>query len=55
MSSQTKTIVTGDEKTLVEYLQKLCCNNVDLNIGQAVSTGMLNENGESVRQLIIDS
>ena len=43
MSSFAKFLIKGDEA--VSYMQKLCCNNVDMPVGSIASCVMLNERG----------
>jgi len=45
MSSFAKFIVKGDEKSVVQYLQTLCSNDVNIPVGGIVPTGMQNEGG----------
>ena len=45
MSSFAKFIIRGEEKSLINYLQMLCSNDVDVPVGSCVSTGMQNEKG----------
>jgi len=45
MSSFAKFIVRGEAGSVVEYLQKLCSNDVDVPVGGIVPTGMQNEKG----------
>lgn len=45
MSSFAKFIIAGDKKSVVEYLQMLCSNDVDIPVGAIIPTGMLNEFG----------
>ena len=47
MSSFAKFIIKGETKSVVNYLQTLCSNDVDIPVGGIIPTGMLNENGES--------
>lgn len=44
-------IKSSNVPELVNYLQKLCCNNADIEIETCMKTGMLNKNGgyENVR------
>ena len=43
MSSFAKFLIKGDEA--IAYMQKLCCNNIDIPSGQVASSVMLNEGG----------
>ena len=43
MSSFSKFLIKGDEA--LSYMQKLCCNNVDVPKGYVTSSMMLNESG----------
>ncbi len=43
MSSFAKFLIKGDEA--VAYMQRLCCNDVNIPLGSIVSTAMLNEAG----------
>lgn len=45
MSSFAKFIIRGEEKSLINYLQMLCSNDVDVPVGGCVSTGMHNDKG----------
>ena len=45
MSSFAKFIIRGEEKSVINYLQKLCSNDVDVPVGECVSTGMQNDKG----------
>merc|ERR1719427_146203 len=45
MSSFAKFIVKGEEESVVNYLQKLCSNDVDIPINGIIPTGMQNEGG----------
>lgn len=45
MSSFAKFIIKGETKSVVNYLQTLCSNDVDIPVGGIIPTGMLNENG----------
>jgi len=47
MSSFAKFIIKGETKSVVNYLQTLCSNDVDIPVGGIIPTGMLNENGDS--------
>lgn len=38
---------------VVSYLQKLCCNDVDIPIGTCIKTGMLNKNGGYENECVI--
>ena len=43
MSSFSKFLIKGDEA--LSYMQKLCCNNIDIPKGTVTSAMMLNESG----------
>ncbi len=45
MSSFSKFQIRGEEDSVVEYLQRLCSNDVDIPVGNIISTGMHNEMG----------
>lgn len=45
MSSFAKFLISGDEKSVVDYLQKLCLKDINVPKGVITPTGMLNENG----------
>lgn len=45
MTSFTKISIKGDPGSVVEYLQTLCSNDVNIPVGNIISTGMLNEKG----------
>ncbi len=48
MSSFSKFQIRGEEESVVNYLQYLCSNDVDIPVGNIISTGMHNEMGERV-------
>ncbi len=43
MTSFAKFLIKGDDA--IAYMQKLCCNNIDLPLGQVSASVMLNEDG----------
>lgn len=46
-------IKSSSTADVVSYLQKLCCNDVDIDIGTCIKTGMLNKNGGFENECII--
>ena len=54
MSSFAKFIIMGESRSVVNYLQMLCSNDVDIPVGGIIPTGMLNENGLSSSSLAIN-
>ena len=54
MSSFAKFIIMGESRSVVNYLQMLCSNDVDIPVGGIIPTGMLNENGLSPSSLAIN-
>ena len=45
MTSFTKYELKSTNRSVVDFLQMLCANNIDKPIGTVVHTGMLNEQG----------
>jgi len=45
MSSFAKFIIRGENRAVINYLQKLCSNDIDVPVGGVVPTGMQNEKG----------
>jgi pyruvate dehydrogenase phosphatase regulatory subunit len=45
MTSFTKFLIKGEPKSVVKYLQLLCSNDVDIPVGNIITTGMLNDKG----------
>ena len=45
MTSFTKYELKSADRSVVDFLQMLCANNIDKPIGTVVHTGMLNEQG----------
>jgi pyruvate dehydrogenase phosphatase regulatory subunit len=45
MTSFTKYELKSAKRSVVDFLQRLCANNIDKPVGTVVHTGMLNEQG----------
>ncbi|CRL07301.1 CLUMA_CG020280, isoform A [Clunio marinus] len=46
-------IKSSNTEDVVSYLQRVCCNDVDIPIGTCIKTGMLNRNGGYENECII--
>lgn len=44
---------SSSAEDIVGYLQKLCCNDVDIPVGTCIKTGMLNQNGGFENECLI--
>jgi pyruvate dehydrogenase phosphatase regulatory subunit len=44
---------TSNVDDVLSYLQRFCCNNVDIPVGTCIKTGMLNKNGGFENECII--